>query len=361
MYYIVLLTLLFFSLSEIGYRRPSKWIFICVYLVMSCMAIFRFGQLGDYFNYYFLYKNPIYTLRDPLYFIYVVIFKLLDIDYTVFVGFTEVIIMGLAFPFFYKTCQRSFIALFVFYCYTFLWCPMGAMRQAVCISMLLCSYTLLVERRMLLFYILVVIGFLFHGSFFAVILIGLFYRKSFYNQRWITYAVLGLTVLALVSVNYLQFLGDTFEDRSFSDGESGSDNLVQVALRFFLIIPVLLYKPAYGTDGYYSKAICIIGYAIYCVLSFDVLVAGRMEYYFRTFMCLLVATIALNERTALRHITLYVFLFVHIILFFKSFNGIIGEKYYKKGVTMFTYPYISVFDKAEFDEYSNVDKRGYPD
>lgn len=385
MYYFVLLILLIGSYIEIIRRKKYRQLFLLVYGVMTLMAIFRFGQLGDYFDYYYLYENPI-LLRDPLFIVYAMAFQWVHASYQVFLTVTELICFGLAFPFFYRTCRCSCISLLVFYCYSFLTCPMSALRQAVCLSILLCSYSMLVEKKKFLFFLLVGIGSLIHLSFFSVALIGLFYDKKFFNKPIIIVIALLATAVMLSGVDLTAVIISRvgFENRSISEVSSGAfDNLIQLALRLALMAPLLFFKPEYGTNGYYAKAICLIGYILYCFLASQALVAGRIEYFYRTFLCLFVAelsrglgskykfisiNLSLHRRVKpsakrafsnMRMAVLSLFVFAHVILFYKNMGGFIAQGAYKENVTIFNFPYISIFDKQAIDQYTDIDKYDY--
>ena len=359
MYYLVLFLLLICSYLEIVHKLKSKKPFVIIYIVMTLMAMFRFGQVGDYFEYYYLFRLPV-NLKDPLFTLYTLFFNFLDVKYTFFIAVTEIIILGLAFPFFYKTCQGSCISLLVFYTYTFLLCPMSALRQAICLSMLLLSYTLLVEKKKIPFFVIVTIGMFFHLSFFSVFILGLFYDKKIYNQKIIIYAVIIVTLLFFSGLDVTSRLRISMEDRSVSANiDDPFDAIIQIVLRLIIIIPILLFKPEYGSHGYYAKAICIIGYIMYCLLASNILVAGRIEYYFRTFLCLFVSYISFKSISKYRNIVLYLFISVHIVLFFKNINSFISQGDYYSNVTMFNFPYISIFDKSEIDEFTAIEKHEY--
>lgn len=387
MYYLVLFILFICSLWEIISAKTSRVLFLLVYTIMTLMAIFRFGQLGDYFAYYVLYQNPILS-RDLLFILYASFFRLFDFSYQSFLTITELIIFSLAFPFFYKTCKCSLISLFIFYTYTFMVCPMSALRQAICLSLLLYSFSLLIEKKRIKFFVIVAIGTFIHLSFFTTFLIGWLYDKKFFNQPVFLFIVLFASFIMMSGIDLTASIRGLFDNRSVTGAASGSfDNLIQLSLRLIIILPLLFFKPPYASNGYYAKAICIIGYVLYCVLSSNVLVAGRIEYFFRTFLCLFVADLSLRLSLQLKDVNnsdidflpsnntsyykfrkiylnmrgmvLSLLVFVHVILFFKNIGGFISQGNYKENVTIYNFPYISIFDKSEIDEYTTIDKFNY--
>ena len=352
MYYIVFCILLFFSLVEVVTHKRNWLCFDAVYALMTFMVMFRYGQFSDYFNYEMIYDYPEMTgIADPLYFITQECFKFLGVSYKGYVMVVGALTMGLIYPFLSNYCNKSITALFIFYTYELMVLPMSAIRQGVGLALLLCGFSMILEERRKAFLILVGIGSFIHVSLLAVLLIPFFYNKRYYNEWYVACALAGLTVFALVTPDLTTLFPGLFDGRSTGDAEDS--RLVQIAMRLMLIAPVLYYKPQYGTLGYFAKAICIISYATYCMFAFAPLMAGRLEYYFRVFMCMLVAyMIFVEEKSRLKEFILIWIIMVHMVIFFKNMNGFIFQgEYDPDKVTMFNFPFVSVFDQDELQYY----------
>ena len=167
------------------------------------------------------------------------------------------------------------------------------------------------------------------------------------------------TVFAIVGISVMQFLPFDSERLSFYEGSEGVGIMMRMILRVLIIIPVLLYKPDFGTDGYYAKAICLIGYLLYCFFSFNDLIAGRFEYYFRSFICLFVAYLVSNHEWKFRASTqLVLIMVVHMFLWYKNIDAEIERWSYREGITPLNYPYISVFNKSQLKETCDIDVFG---
>lgn len=356
MYYFVFIVLLFFSVIEISTAKRNLFWFNVSYLLMFLMAFFRYGQLADYFNYEDVYVFPENTGifksdTDPLFFYLIESFKFWGVSYQGFVMIVAMVTMGLSYPFFYKQCKGSIFALMVFYCYVFLILPMSAIRQGICLAMVLYGFSLLLEGKKIKYYILVFIGMFVHFSMIACILIAFLYDKKFFNAKFITWGVLGVTCFAIITPDLTSYLPEFIVGKSL--GEYGESKLLQVLIRFLLILPVIFVKPDRGSDVYYAKAICIVGYVIYCLFSFIPTASARMEFYFRVFLCLYVASLVLSsERIYLGNFILGSILAIHVFLFFKNMNAAIAQGGYNQDrVTMYNFPYISIFDKEELQDY----------
>lgn len=358
MYYFVLCVLITFSAIEVlTGKRSERW-FNVSYLLMTFMATFRYGQMDDYFNYYINYEHPeIYGLIDPLFGLLIGAFKAFSIGYPVFIALLSFICMLLSYRFFYKDCGYSCISLLLFYGYTFMLCPMSSIRQGICLALLMFMFPWLKEKKNKRFYFWVIVGCFIHLSFIVCLILPFLLNLKIYNKTYIIYMALGLTAFAIVGISVTAFLPI---DRlaTYQEGE-GASVIVRMALRILIILPVFLFYPDEETDGYYAKAICLIGYAMYCVLSFNDLVAGRLEFYFRSFMSLYAAFLVQNYiRTSRMMTQLGALVVLHVFLWFKSVDAGIDRMYYREGITALNFPYISVFNKAELKEYSGIDTFG---
>lgn len=352
MYYFVFYLLLFCGLKEIYCHKSNKMFFILAYSMMSFMVMFRYGQLTDYFNYEYIYDDPdIAGISDPLYFALTKFCKGIGIGYQLYVIMIGALSMFLAFHFFDYYCNKSCVALFFFYCYVFLMLPMNAIRQGVCLCALLWGFRLLLEKKIKTFCAIALFGAFFHFSTLVLILLALLYDKKFYNSKLVVVILMLFSIIAIITPDFSSyfpgFLGDKFT------GESEDIKIMQIIIRVLLILPVIYIKPEYGSSGYYAKAICIIGYCVYCMLSFHSLFAARIEVYFRTFICLFSVYIYLSDKkgTYNKSILLYMMV-IHSVLFYKNMNAAIEQGDYDTNkVSMMNFPYVSIFDQEELKQY----------
>ena len=360
MYQLILLILIIFSCFEIFSGKKSVLWFRISYFLMTFVGVFRYGQMDDYFSYFRYYEDPsMYLDIDPLYGALILLFKACSIHYIIFAALFSLISMILAYRFFSRDCENSCLSLLIFYCYMFfLCCPLGAYRQGLCLSLLLFLYHKIKNGSNKVYYFWVIVGSFIHLSFVVVLILPYLMHLKIYNKSYVIYAIIGLSALAFVGISFAQFL--PFERITYYQEGEGVGIWLRMGLRILMIIPVLLYKPDYGSDGYYAKAICLVGFAIYCVLSFNDLVAGRIEYYFRTFLCLYAAYLVTNYQWKFRaSVQLCLLLIVHLVLWYKNMIVEIERMEYKEGTTALNFPFISVFDKSELKEYSRIETYGF--
>ena len=361
MYQFILIVLVFFSGIEVFTGRKSRLWFNISYFLMTFVAVFRYGQLSDYFNYYNVYLYPEqYLVVDPLFGLIILLFKACSIDYIVFSALWSLVCMLLSYRFFSKDCENSCLSLLCFYGYTYLMCPMSAIRQGLCLALLMYLYHDLKERRYKRFYICLIVGCFIHLSFIICLILPFLMHLKLYNKTIIYYLAGAFTVLAIVGISVMQFLPFESERLSFYEDSEGVGIMVRMLLRILIIIPVLLYKPDEGTDGYYAKAICLIGYFLYCFFSFNDLIAARFEYYFRTFICLFAAYQVTHFEWRFRAaVQLVLILVVHTFLWYKNIDTEIERWDYREGITPANFPYISVFNKSQLKETCDIDVFGY--
>lgn len=352
MYYFVFIILVFFSFWEVYTARRNKYVFVTVYFLLTCMLIFRYGQLADYFSYEMIYYSPeLAGITDPLYFVITNFLVSLGISFIEYVIFVGLLTMWLAYPFFSTFCNKSITALMIFYTYAFLILPMNAFRQGFCLSLLLYCFTLILNKQKVKFYCVVLTASFIHVSMLSVLLIDLLYDKTFFNKWYISWILFVLTIFALITPDLTTLIPEALSGRSL--GDYGESRLLQITIRALLICPVLWFKPCPNTLGYYAKSICIIGYAVYCLFAFAPTLSGRLEYYFRIYLCLFVSYVIFIEKsTSLNKIFMQGIILVHIVLFFKNINSfIIQGSYDTNKVSMLNFPYISIFDKDEIKKY----------
>lgn len=365
MYYIILYGLIILSLYEIGTGKKVIFLFNCFYLLLSFVAIFRYGQLADYFAYSYLYYSPeVMATKELLFYLLSKAFRYIGFDYTIFSAFISGAIMLLSYPFFRKICRASAISLLVFYAYIFQMCVMGAVRQGICVALLLYLYYCYKEKgaNWFLFGGVWLFGCLIHLSFVFAIFIPLAMKLSYYNRKVIFLIVPVVIIIAFIGFDLtnmlLPFLRAKASDYSDIAGQSV---VFQVILRTLLILPLLIFYPRQETDGYYAKGICIVGFFLYCIAAGNNFMAGRIEYYYRVFYCLIAATISMAVMNRkIKQILLLYIVVLHTFIWFKNIDFAIENGNYRNDVTIFNFPYISIFDKSEIREKAVVEREMLP-
>lgn len=121
-----------------------------------------------------------------------------------------------------------------------------------------------------------------------------------------------------------------------------------------MLLPVLLIKPDESSLLYKVKAILIFGFLLWFFLAAQPNTASRLEYYTRTFYALFFALYFMTNpwRNRIRQVVLYV-IALHLFLYGKTVDYYIDTYHYSKEVNVLKFPYISVFDQADFHTYAH--------
>lgn len=355
MYYIVFVILFWGSLIEIFTKKLNRYLFYLAFGLMTLMTCLRYGQNADYFGYKDNYLNPDETRSiDFLFVAFQDFCRQLGLSYEFNVLFCGLIVMGFMLPFLSKKTLRSSFALLVIYSLFFLIYPMGVIRQGIALSLLLWAYIYLEDGKKYLFLVLLFIGSLIHVSLITAIFIYFVYNKRFFEKKLILWLILGMTFYSAFVPDMSWIIQMYFPDRSVEGGLQDT-RWAALLLRLLSIIPVYLIKPPYGTPGYNARSICITGYCIYCFLSFDSLIAGRVEVYYRIFFCLFCSYLVFQmKRYRLRYLCLVFILFLQSAYFFKNIDTMRSQGDYRSNVTTMSFPYISVLDKEDLEYYTDM-------
>ena len=59
------------------------------------------------------------------------------------------------------------------------------------------------------------------------------------------------------------------------------------------------------------------------------------------------------KKTYVRNLFLILVVLVHSVLFFKNINSFIVQGEYNESVTALNFPYVSIFNQDELDDYKN--------
>ena len=348
MYYLVFILLLIFSMREIYTGKTNKFIFYTVYFSLIFIAAFRFGQNGDYFAYGYLYNNENSFDKDIGYSLLTEWFSKMGIPYIAFVAFFGIVTMLFFYPFFANTCKKSMIPLIIFYTYIFFIYPTGGMRQGFTLGFLVgILFPLLVKKKYTTYYLLLILGCTFHLSMAICALFPWILRLKISKQ----YLWLSLLIFTLL-IPLSQYIGgfiSSFMERGSGYLEENTYSTISIIVRILIITSIIAIPKRYFTESTTKlRNILFAGYVFYALLSSSSLIAARIEVYYRIFEGIFLF-ILLKDNPHSKFIKqfLILFIFMYIILWFKTLN-VLADSIYDKQFNMFNYPFMSIFniDKA---------------
>lgn len=368
MYYLIFILLLFGSLAEFNHQKSDK-IFNVIYIILSFLLIFRYGQGTDYFNYKSYYDEILQSENDIIMAFLIrsdwgyvglnYIFVLLGISYEYLVMFVSFMTMICFYPFFNNTCNKSITALFAFYCVIFMIYPMSSVRQGLSMGIFYgLMYPLLEKKSYTRYYALGVLAYLFHASS-AIFFILPLLNKHTDTSRSLVLFIASIALILIGSTLITHIPLGPIQDRLLAHaGADEQNSIMPKLLRFMLVAPLFVLNKLSRKNKYINDTLNYIniGFFFYALTSFSDLVSGRLWAYFYGFFCLYLSQI-IKLRSYLKKIAIVYYLLFVSFLWFKDINAVIGQGGYVN-CNVLTYPYISLFEGDEvLDTYRKT--RGY--
>lgn len=346
MYYLIFILILVFSIREIYTGKTNKPAFYAVYFSLVFVTVFRFGQGWDYFAYAYLYGAGFIT--DPGFDLLTMALSNIGVPYILFSAFFGFITMLLFYPFFAKTCQKSMIPLMLFYAYVFFIYPTSGIRQGFTLALLLgVLYPLLVQKKYIAYYIILLLGCTFHQSLFICAFMPFIIKLTPSKQRlWSLFII--FTLLMFLGQSLGHMAGLLSERIAIYLSQDESFSLTSVIIRIAIMAIILSIPEKYLTDrSVKMRNLIFCGYAFYALLSVNSLVAARLEVYYRIFEgAFLFMLLKDNLQSKLIKQYAMVFIFIYTIIWFKNL-GAIASDIFVDGINMFNYPFTSVFNINE--------------
>lgn len=370
MYYILYIIILYSAIKEATTHKRNKTLFKVIYTCLFLMAIFRYGQGQDYFNYEGVYHEvSVYTRNSILgifliddigyaFLNYIAIY--LNLPYEFFMAIFTAITMSMFYHFLKKSCNYSMISLLVFYSVIYMIYALSIVRQGFNIAFFLCfMFPLLEQRKYLKFTLLT----LFISTIHASALIFLFF-PIVNNIKWSYKSLLFTFIVSLVilffSTNLMSYIPIPFiQDRMKTYLEDASGNLLLAkTVRLLLVFPLLLLPSRLisKTEVKDSRVFFFFGFFIYALISFSELAASRIWGYFLGFECIILANLSLSNIWSKTKVLIVLFYtLLSSVLWIKDINGAMQQGKYRN-CTIFTYPYVSIFEGDKTINYYRTEK-----
>lgn len=368
MYYIIYFLIIICSVLEINRRKIFPHRFLLFFLLLTIMLACRYGQGTDYFNYRQIYEE-LFSLGNESFFLLFAypdvgfaiisfVFASLDIPFEIFLFCIALLTMFFFFRFLKMYCNSSMLGIFVFYSVIFLIFPFSAIRQGLVMAIILGGlFPLMIKKKYVAYYIILIIVSTIHASAFIALIFPLLWNYKISNKI-IFLIFLIFSAILFLNINLLSFL--RIDRISSYVGEGSSNFILAKFARLIVIFPLFLLPKKWLCDNYIAGARNLLfgGYLVYVLMSFSELSASRLWGYFLGFECLLICLILRKKNfLKLKFFLLLYYLLFNVILWFKDVHGFIDQGEYQN-CSMFSYPYISVFDSNEtllyYRPYSNI-------
>ncbi len=358
MYYIFLIIILLFAIYEVVTNKRNKLIFDVLFVGLTIMLCLRYGQGQDYFSYMYIYYNePFYNYKEVLstndigfYSLSFLCGTILSLDFEWFVAIIGIISMSLFYRFFTRECEYSILSLFGLYCTAFIVYMTSAMRQGLAMSIYVAfALPYLYEKKWTRYILIVLLCASFHASALILLIAPLFYSM---DSRL-------LKITIIITSLVLMFLGATFFDSSTvnafladADHDKIEENTQWVSkiMRTIYMLPILFIVYNVKNEQLQRQInlfICIL--VIYAVFSFMNDIATRLWGYALPFFWIILSLLKQDKLSFRKNVCHTWYIVLVIMLFFNTLYN--DANSYKHGVTMWTFPYFSVFEKQEVHQH----------
>lgn len=373
MYYVIFIIILGLTLSgrkSIPYN-VRRIFFDFIYSIITLMAIFRYGQGQDYFNYEAVFDSvstidkladtELIFLTDIGFGIITQLAILCHIPFQVYSGILSLIAMLLFYKFLKEQCDYSFFSLLAFYSVIYLIYPTSALRQALSMGIFFAyMYPLLSRNRFISYYLLGLISVSIHISSFIYFFMPLLKKLANSKRQLIAiyflsffFLFFGPNMFSLINISFI-----TERFLSYTDVSSSGNQILAILVRVFITAPLLFVSARKIQDEKLreSCSMMILGFFIYSMTSFSEIGSSRIWGFFLGFECIMLSKINyFNIHYTLRKKMLIYYTVILCVLWIKDINAIIGQGRYKN-CDMFTYPYISVFEGDQVLTHYRTDK-----
>lgn len=368
MYFAISILLTIFTLYELVTLKPSKIISHIIWLVLTFLLCFRYGQGTDYFNYLAqfesvdpdgsLFHNTLYH-GEPGWYALLLLAKRSGMSFELFVGIISFVMMLLirrGITKFSPYKAMSYLLLFPTYYMTY--CN-AAIRQALVLAIFFgFGLQYLVEGKRLKYFVLIIVISFIHSSALAL-LVPLLVHLSDNKKSYLVW--LPLTIIIVVFYSY-SISESFFSQYSFSLYLNNNYSIVGILLRIILACVVwILYNNRIVYRRNDDKIITVffnlymIGFIVFMVFSFTGTFAQRLTMPFKALEVLAIPMmISYNKRLKNKSLTTGIVFCLCLIMnveLLKNIDSYINQGEYRSDVTVLNYPYVSVFDESAIYQY----------
>ncbi len=261
------------------------------------------------------------------YFAYLKILKIFNVSNQGYIIITSLIICYSFASFFYKYSDNILLSFFLHLTIGIFTVTMSAIRQSLAISIILFAITLLLERRLLFFTIVVLFASTFHRTAIFFILVTLFVnvKNISLNRGIILYSVLILTLFIKKYILYIiiYLIPNKFEQYLIPDSENAINKLL-IVIAFIIPLFILIFWKYNSSISKKQERMNSL-FFVMTIISSTLFIIGliipmitRLAYYFIPAYIVLIPNIIgkleLKQNKIILYLTIIVFCLVYFVL-----------------------------------------------
>ena len=373
-YLIVFIILLFSSLIEYFHKSTPKILFKVLFLLLTLMLVFRFGQGTDYTNYYDIYNgipaslNPVTLLRSDIHgelgwLELNALFKLLHISYEIMIVIISLIESYFLLRFYNRFCKYKILALTLSYPTLYLTYMYNTIRQGFVICVFLgLLLELYLNHKYVKYFIGCILLALIHSSALMLIIILVVKNRQIMNFKFTV-----IIILSWLFGFFVYFAGTSFisvlpfipASVSFYIGSASlsATAIAERIISFLFVLTLMMHKEYVSDDLRKLFNVYSIGFIIYGLALWNPLISSRFCYPFKVLEILLISNMLYYKNAYLlnRFIRFAFIIMLTTVMYFKNIDSYIVQGSYYQSVNVLKYPYISLFNKKSITKY-----RSYP-
>lgn len=368
MFYIaIFLVLLCLSYCEYKGKKFKYLSLETLFVIITVITIFRFGQGTDYFAYEDIYaKTPALTAVSSIgevfsankdiefgYVFIIAIFKTLHLNFEAFCGVSGIITMMLFYSFIKKNAKLPITTFSIFYVFYYLVYVLSGMRQGLAMAIFVgIGIELYKRKKYKEFILLVLITAAIHVSILVTLIVFVLDKLG---DNYKFYGILGILAILIIYFNFdvalINLMPDFLSDKLSMYLTDGRASMVSFINRFTVLALVLFYS--YGNeedkDIVFFKKLYIFSFVMYVLTMKSMTISTRMTLYFKIFEIILIPNIVMNllkNNKKFKALQLYgASILIVAVLLVKTLNAFLDEGYYKDHVNVIKYPYVTIFNK----------------
>lgn len=352
-------------------------LYVLCWLLMTAILCFRFGQGTDYVTYHAIYETISTAIDISQGYIcgfypevgwrlLSAAFKLIHAPFWIFTMVLGLAEMLLLHRFLKKYVPKKVTGLFVLYPVLFLVYMVSGLRQglAMCLFLSL-AVPYYIEKKWIKYIISILILMSFHRMGFVWLFLVLVYYLS-WKVLLITvgFSIIGGILLQIEAIaNFVLNVVPIYQyhvNEFLFEGEMSLFAIAERLLSFLVLLVLYIYYQKKGEVDTrielfmkaYTCGICF--YMIFMTSSYY---ASRYAIGFKILEVVLIVFFAEKEDKLAKLGALF-FFSLTLLMGVKNLNAMVSEGGYTRfGINLWTYPYVSIFNQEEINQYFEYDKR----
>lgn len=374
LYHVVFLLLIIGAVVEHIKKQTPKRFFVFVFLVLTALLCFRFGQGTDYFSYAAIYHelppDPIAAVNSTVHSeagwkVLCALFRAAGAEFPVFVFFLSVYMMAAFFRFLHLYGgERKLLILVLCFHTLYMSYFVSALRQAIMIATFL-GFMLpwLLKRNYIRYYITAVALVFIHSVALVLLIVPIVKEINLKIRHLVAAVSIGLLAGSLLSLIDIGQILQAFLPIVYLGESDVSFFALVERIATFAVVTVCYYLYLDGTEPESDDPLLVIyriyaaGILLYGMLMWSPLISSRTVYVLKIVEVVLFGA-CIGKCKRLGPVVLLYCVLLSSFMYVKNVDSYLEQADYQNA-SIISYPYVSVFNQADI-RYYRKNTIGYP-